>query len=153
MHIGCISPDMEMMATATRPLRISLGPLLYYWPRDKVLAFYNQVATWPVDSVYLGETVCSKRYELRMDDWLQIARQLTDAGKEVVLSTCELIESESDLRTLRKICGNDKFWWKPMISAPCICWLARFRLSPGHTSIFIAACRWNFFAGSARPAG
>lgn len=109
MHIGCISPDMEMMATATRPLRISLGPLLYYWPRDKVLAFYNQVATWPVDSVYLGETVCSKRYELRMDDWLQIARQLTDAGKEVVLSTCELIESESDLRTLRKICGNDKF--------------------------------------------
>lgn len=98
-----------MMATATRPLRISLGPLLYYWPRDKVLAFYNQVATWPVDSVYLGETVCSKRYELRMDDWLQIARQLTDAGKEVVLSTCELIESESDLRTLRKICGNDKF--------------------------------------------
>lgn len=109
MHIGCISPDMEMMATAIRPLRISLGPLLYYWPRDKVLAFYNQVATWPVDSVYLGETVCSKRYELRMDDWLQIAKQLTDAGKEVVLSTCELIESESDLRTLRKICGNGEF--------------------------------------------
>ncbi|MBL0122129.1 MAG: U32 family peptidase [Betaproteobacteria bacterium] len=90
-------------------MRISLGPLLYYWPRDKVLAFYNRVATWPVDSVYLGETVCSKRYELRMDDWLQIAKQLTDAGKEVVLSTCELIESESDLRTLRKICGNGEF--------------------------------------------
>jgi collagenase-like PrtC family protease len=53
--------------------------------------------------------VCSKRFELRTRDWLEIARQLTDQGKEVVLSTCELIESESDLRTLRKIAGNGQF--------------------------------------------
>ena len=98
-----------MMAARISPLRISLGPLLYYWPRDKVLAFYEDVATWPVDSVYLGETVCSKRFELRMADWLEIARRLADRGKQVVLSTCELIESESDLRTLRKITGNGEF--------------------------------------------
>ena len=109
MHAGRLSPGVEMMAARISPLRISLGPLLYYWPRDKVLAFYEDVATWPVDSVYLGETVCSKRFELRMADWLEIARRLADRGKQVVLSTCELIESESDLRTLRKITGNGEF--------------------------------------------
>ena len=98
-----------MMAVRTMPVRLTLGPLLYYWPRDKVLAFYEEVASWPVDSVYLGETVCSKRFELRASDWMQIARRLTNGGKEVVLSTCELIESESDLRTLRKITGNGQF--------------------------------------------
>ena len=109
MHSWRISPDVEMMAARTMPVRLTLGPLLYYWPRDKVLAFYEEVASWPVDSVYLGETVCSKRFELRPSDWLQIARRLSDCGKEVVLSTCELIESESDLRTLRKITGNGQF--------------------------------------------
>ena len=109
MHAWRLSPGVEMMAARASPLRISLGPLLYYWPRDKVLAFYEDVASWPVDSVYLGETVCSKRFELRLADWLQIAKRLADHGKQVVLSSCELIESESDLRTLRRITGNGEF--------------------------------------------
>ena len=111
MHARRLSPDMEMIAphTNTGAVKLTLGPLLYYWPRDKVLAFYEEVAAWPVDCVYLGETVCSKRFELRSRDWLQIAKRLTDQGKEVVLSTCELIESESDLRALRAITGNGQF--------------------------------------------
>lgn len=109
MHARRVSPGLEVMAAPTRPLHLTLGPLLYYWPRDKVLAFYEEVATWPIDCVYLGETVCSKRFEIRARDWLQIAQRLTDQGKEVVLSTPELIESESDLRTLRKIAGNGEF--------------------------------------------
>ena len=98
-----------MMAAHTLPVRLSLGPLLYYWPRDTVFAFYEAAATWPVDTVYLGETVCSKRFELRLSDWLDIAKRLTDSGKEVVLSASELIESESDLRVLRKVTGNGSY--------------------------------------------
>ena len=94
---------------AMQNIRLSLGPLLYYWSRDTTLDFYMQVANWPVDVVYLGETVCSRRHELRFDDWMNIAQQLTDAGKEVVLSTLTLIESESDLKALRKIVDNKKF--------------------------------------------
>ncbi len=109
MHAWRLSPDMEMTAVRTRPAQLSLGPLLYYWPRQKILEFYEQAESWPVDSVYLGETVCSKRFELRMSDWLRIARRLADKGKTVILSTCELIESEADLRTLRKITGNSDF--------------------------------------------
>ena len=90
-------------------MKISLGPLQYYWPRETVIGFYDAMAAAPVDIVYLGETVCSRRHEVRLADWLDIAGRLEAAGKEVVLSTQVLIESGSDLTTLRKITGNGRF--------------------------------------------
>ncbi|PIW38587.1 MAG: U32 family peptidase [Hydrogenophilales bacterium CG15_BIG_FIL_POST_REV_8_21_14_020_62_31] len=90
-------------------MKLALGPLLYYWSREDTLAFYEAAADWPVDIVYLGETVCSRRHLLRLADWLDLADRLEAAGKEVVLSTLPLIESESDLKTLRKITGNGRF--------------------------------------------
>lgn len=90
-------------------MKLSLGPILYYWPREKLQDFYAQAAHWPVDIVYLGETVCSRRHEFRIDDWLQTAEMLAEAGKEVVLSTQALIESESDLKTLRRLAVNGSF--------------------------------------------
>ena len=96
------------MPDITRP-RLTLGPLLYYWPRDRVHEFYEQAADSPVDTVHLGEAVCGKRHEVRFEDWLAIGRKLADSGKEVVLSTCELIESEADLRVMRRVTGNGLF--------------------------------------------
>ena len=84
-------------------MKLALGPLLYYWPRETVLGFYEAVAKTPVDIVYLGETVCSRRRELRLADWLNVAATLKEAGKEVILSTQVLIESGSDVTTLHKI--------------------------------------------------
>lgn len=90
-------------------MKISLGPILYYWTRKSVQDFYDQVATWPVDIVYLGEVVCSRRHEMRLDDWLDVSNKLTAAGKEVVLSTQALLESESDLKVLRRLTANGIF--------------------------------------------
>ncbi len=90
-------------------MKITLGPVLYYWPAETLHRFYEEAATWPVDVVYLGETVCSKRRSFRFDDWMAVARRLADAGKEVVLSTLALLEAESELKTLRRICGNGEF--------------------------------------------
>jgi collagenase-like PrtC family protease len=87
-------------------MKLSLGPLLYYWPHASVIRFYEAIAATPVDIVYLGETVCSRRHELRLSDWLEIAARLIDAGKEVVLSTQVLIESGSDVSVLHKIAAN-----------------------------------------------
>ncbi|MDO9195881.1 U32 family peptidase [Rhodoferax sp.] len=84
-------------------MKLALGPLLYYWQRDAVFSFYDAIAASPVDIVYLGETVCSRRHELRLADWLSIAARLLDAGKEVVLSTQVLIESGADVTVLHKI--------------------------------------------------
>ncbi|OIP20056.1 MAG: U32 family peptidase [Comamonadaceae bacterium CG2_30_57_122] len=90
-------------------MKLALGPILYYWPRDEVLAFYEAVAASPVDIVYLGETVCSRRHEVRLNDWFDIATALRDAGKEVVLSTQVLIESGADVTVLHKIADNGSF--------------------------------------------
>jgi len=90
-------------------MKIALGPVLTYWPKAALDAFYTAVATWPVDIVYLGEVVCSRRHEYRFADWIDAADALAAAGKEVVLSAQALMESESDLKALRRIVGNGRF--------------------------------------------
>ena len=82
---------------------------MYYWPQATVLDFYRAIAESPIDIVYLGEAVCSRRHEMRAPDWLQLAQTLRDAGKEVVLSTQILIESGADVTAMRKIARNGEF--------------------------------------------
>jgi collagenase-like PrtC family protease len=98
-----------MSATVISQPRLSLGPISYFWPKDQVEAFYAMVADSPVDIVYLGETICSKRNQLRYEDWLAIAERLAAQGKEVVLSTLALVEAESELKRLRAICAQERF--------------------------------------------
>lgn len=90
-------------------MKLSLGPIPYFWERSHVVDFYARVAEAPVDIVYLGETVCSKRRALRLPDWLDIAARLTEAGKEAVLSTLTLIEAESEASYLRTIIENRRY--------------------------------------------
>ena len=90
-------------------MKLALGPVLYYWQRDALFEFYERIAAAPVDIVYLGETVCSKRRTFRLEDWLEVAKMLAAAGKQVVLSTQALIESESDLKTLRRLAENGSY--------------------------------------------
>lgn len=90
-------------------MKLSLGPLQYYWARADVLAFYAAMADTPVDIVYLGEAVCSRRHELRLEDWLDLARMLRDAGKEAILSTQVLLESGAEVATLHRIVANGTF--------------------------------------------
>lgn len=90
-------------------MRLSLGPLQYFWPRERVLDFYREAATWPVDVIYLGETVCSKRRELRTRDWIALADELAGSGREIVLSGLALLEAESELGALTRLVENGRF--------------------------------------------
>jgi len=91
------------------PFQISVGPLLYYWPRQRTMDFYAAVADSPADIVYVGETVCSRRHELRADDWLGLARDLRAEGKTVVLSGRTLIETGAEASALKKLCEQPDF--------------------------------------------
>ncbi len=97
-----------MTTSPTNP-RLSLGPILYYWPKQQVEDFYALVGDSPVDIVYLGETICAKRNQVRHEDWLAIAERLQSSGKEVVLSTLALLEAESELKRLRAICAQGDY--------------------------------------------
>ena len=90
-------------------MKLALGPLQYYWHRDTVFEFYQQMAESPVDIVYLGETVCSRRKELRLSDWLDIADLMRSAGKEAVLSTQVLLESGVEVSTMHKVTANPDY--------------------------------------------
>lgn len=90
-------------------MKLALGPVQYYWPRDILERFYGEVATSAVDIVYLGEVVCSRRHEMRLADWIEIGRGLRAAGKEVVLSTQVLLESVSDVGAMHKLVENGDF--------------------------------------------
>ncbi len=90
-------------------MQLTLGPLLYYWPKARLDEFHAMLAAAPIDRIYLGEAVCSRRHEYGTIDWLDAAARLADAGKEVVLSSQVLMESEADLKALRRFAADGRF--------------------------------------------
>jgi O2-independent ubiquinone biosynthesis protein UbiV len=85
-----------------RPFALTVGPVLGYWSRRALHDFYADMADSCAETVVIGEVVCARRREMKLDDWLALGDELRSAGKEVVLGTQVLIESESDLRLLRR---------------------------------------------------
>ena len=88
-------------------MKLSLGPVLFYWDRQQTLDFYADMASMPLDVIYLGETVCSKRRAMGLDDWIGLARDLAQhSSAQIVLSGLTLVEAASELSSLRRLCDN-----------------------------------------------
>jgi len=87
-------------------MEFSMGNIQFYWDRESTEEFYQKVAGSSIEHVYLGESVCSKRRELRLGDWLEVGQELSKNGKSVVLSSLALLEAKSELATLKKVCLN-----------------------------------------------
>jgi collagenase-like PrtC family protease len=98
-----------MPTTSQNRPRLTLGPILYHWPRELVLDFYAEMLETPVDVIYLGETICSKRRLLRPEDYWELAERVAAAGKEPVIPTLALIESDGELKTLQRLCADERF--------------------------------------------
>ena len=82
--------------------RLTLGPLFFHWPAEKRRDFYFRIADEaPVDCVYLGEVVCSKREVFFEDFFPLVADRLRRAGKEVILSTLAMVTSDREMSAVR----------------------------------------------------
>lgn len=97
------------MNNSSTTLMYSLGPILYFWDRQRVVDFYDAVKDSDFDVVYMGETVCSKRRELKTGEWIELAQVVSASGKQVVLSTQALLEARSEVSTLKRLCQNGEF--------------------------------------------
>jgi len=84
-------------------LALTVGPVLYHWPRTALLQFYAELADSPADTLVLGEVVCARRRELKLADWLALARELAQAGKDVVLAAQAMVETEADVRQIEHL--------------------------------------------------
>ncbi len=90
-------------------MKTSLAAVPYFWTKQSYQDFYQQVAETDIDTIYLGETVCSKRRSMNLQDWIDIGIFLQSKGKQVVLSTMTLLEAESELNYLKKIVQQSDF--------------------------------------------
>jgi len=134
-------------------VKLSLGPVLYYWTREALLGFYANLPHSRLATIYLGEVVCGRRLAMRPADWLGLARDLAQTGVEVVLSTQALIESELDLRAVRDIAENGEFLVEAndMGAVRLLAGRVRFVAGP-HLNVYnpqtlawlaeLGACRW-----------
>lgn len=80
-------------------IELTLGPLLFHWPEDRVRDLYARIADEaPIDRVYLGEVVCGKRGPRVATALAEAAERLDAAGKVVVWSTLALPATARELR-------------------------------------------------------
>lgn len=80
-------------------MELTLGPVLFHWPAERLEAFYDYVAgEAAIDRVYLGEVVCGKREPLGAAALRRSADRLLSAGKTVVWSTQALPATPREMR-------------------------------------------------------
>lgn len=90
-------------------MKLSIGPIQYFWEREQVIDFYQQAADSSAEIIYLGEAICSKRRLVTLKDWLAIGTELKQSGKQVILSTLTLLEAASESSSLKKLCQQQDF--------------------------------------------
>lgn len=90
-------------------MKYALGSVLYYWSKQELHDFYQLAADSEADIIYLGETVCSKRREMKPADWIELARQLALSGKQIILSSLALLQAPSELKEISKLVDNGEF--------------------------------------------
>lgn len=88
--------------------KLTLGPVLFNWKPEQLRDFYFRIADEAdVDTVCVGEVVCSKRSPFFAPHIPEVVARLAAAGKEVVLSSLALIMTERELREARELAGGE----------------------------------------------
>lgn len=79
--------------------QLTIGPVLFNWAAQQWQDFYFAVADEaPVEAVYVGEVVCSKRAPFFDEAFPKVVDRLRRAGKQVIVSLLAEVMSRVDRR-------------------------------------------------------
>lgn len=86
--------------------RLTMGPVLFNWPAARLADFYRRVADEaPVDTVVIGEVVCSKR-PLAVDALGDAVDRLARAGKQVISASLALVMQPRERQSVRVLAAQ-----------------------------------------------
>lgn len=95
---------MAGLPTEQQTLKLSLGPVLFNWEAETWRDFYFRMADEaPVDTVFVGETVCSKRLPFLEPHIPDVVERLQEAGKEVILSGLSVVMNRREEKQSRSL--------------------------------------------------
>lgn len=95
----CAPPRLK---EGVAPGRLTLGPVQYNWPAEKMRDFYFRIADEArVDVVYVGEVICAKRAPFFAPHLSAVIERLAAGGKQVVLSTLAPVADAVKIRELQ----------------------------------------------------
>lgn len=90
--------------------KLTLGPVLFHWPAEKKRDFYYRMADEsPVDTVYLGEVICSKRAPFFDQYYADVAERFVRSGKTVVFSSLAEVMILRERKMTEGLCGLEEF--------------------------------------------
>lgn len=125
---------------------LTVGPNPFFWKAEAWADLNDRLAQAPVDRVVLGELVCSKRLPFYQDRIPEALARLTQAGKQVALTSLALVTLKrerkltadlpemgvavevNDLTALAHIPEGTAFWVGPLVNVyneSTLRWLAR----------------------------
>lgn len=89
-------------------MELTLAPIPFHWSRDERRDFYARIADEaPVDTVVLGELICSKRAPFFEADLPDIAERLEAGGKRVIWSSLAEILLKRERKATDDLCAGD----------------------------------------------
>lgn len=89
---------------------LTIGPILFHWSADRKRDFYFRVADEaPVDTVYIGEVICSKRAPFFEKHYVEVAQRLQKAGKKVVFSSLAEIMIKRERNMTAGLCELEDY--------------------------------------------
>lgn len=97
-------------ANPMKSMKLTLSPVLFNWQPEVWRDFYFRIADEAaVDTVSVGEVVCSKRMPFFDDHLPAVIERLTVAGKQVLVSSLALITLERERRRTEELARDPDF--------------------------------------------
>ena len=95
---------MALSVDTTMRAELILGPVLYLWEPGAWRDFYHRIADEAdVDTVVIGEVVCSKRMHFHDALLDGVVERLTAAGKSVRVASLALVTLERELKLTHRL--------------------------------------------------